>query len=87
MDRAPVSVGTAIDFRLFFQNVLATLVHTTFPCDINGHEIRAFISEKKNTLLQQPIHSTESVDQITSVNHHQAFIKCFCNGIYVHRYF
>ena len=51
MDRAPVSVGTAIDFRLFFQNVLATLVHTTFPCDINGHEIRAFISEKKNTLL------------------------------------
>ena len=48
MDRAPVSVGTAIDFRLFFQNVLATLVHITFPCDINGHEIRAFISEKKH---------------------------------------
>ena len=47
MDRAPVSVGTAIDFRLFFQNVLATLVHITFPCDINGREIRAFISEKK----------------------------------------
>lgn len=50
MDRAPVSVGTAIAFRLFFQNVLGTPVHITCPCDINGREIRAFIPEK-NTLL------------------------------------
>ena len=48
MDRAPVSVGTATEFHLFFQNVLGTLVHITCPCDINGHEIRAFIPEKKN---------------------------------------
>ena len=50
MDRAPVSIGTATEFHLFFQNVLGTLVHITCPCDINGHEIRTFIPEKKTSM-------------------------------------